>query len=559
MPETAQTPLSRLTAEVGRIRHVVGTIARAGVPMFPRVHRSAALLVPMARYGTTLGGLFEMAAAATTGRTALVDDDRSVTYAQLSRHVAALAHELRARFGLREGDAVGLLARNHIGFVETVLACQRLGADVVLLNTGMSSGQAATVADQQDLRLLVADPDLLDLVAEVPADVPRVCCGPPDPAVADRVACATADLLAADGALTGAPAEPGRTVVMTSGTTGAPKGARRPSSAGPDAAAAILSRIPFRAEQVHHIAPPLFHTWGFANLQIAALLRATVVLRRRFEPADALRTLSVHRCSAVAVVPVMLQRILDLPEEDRPAGLDLSALRIVASSGSALPGGLATRWREAYGPTLYNLYGSTEVSWATIADPDDLAAHPGTAGRPPRGTRLAVLGDDGRPVPPGETGRIFVGNDLHFEGYTGGGSGTAAAKDVVDGMMATGDVGHLDAEGRLMIAGRDDDMIVSGGENVYPKEVEDLLSARDDVLEAAVIGVEDDDFGQRLAAFVVLRDGPDGGPTAEELKDHVKQHLARFSVPRDVVVLDELPRNPTGKVLPRELRALLDG
>jgi acyl-CoA synthetase (AMP-forming)/AMP-acid ligase II len=553
LPAGAARTAGAAAGRVAQLGHVAATIVRSGVV---RVPRGALGLVPLARYGTTLGGLFEMAAATAPDRVAVVDDDRAATYGELRAHTAGLAHGMAERLGLDAGDRVGLLARNHLGFVESLLAAQRLGVDVVLLNTGMSPGQAAAVARSESLRAVVVDADLLDLLAEVPADVPRVGCGAPLPVDRDRVPSWTWELRHLGGARTAAPAEDGRTVVMTSGTTGAPKGARRPASAGPDAAAAILSKIPLRADEAVHIAPPLFHTWGLANLQMAAVLRSTVVLRRRFEPADWLRTLSVHRCSVAAVVPVMLQRVLDLPEEERPP-VDLSALRVVAASGSALPAGMAERWQATYGPTLYNLYGSTEVSWATIATPEDLAAAPGTAGRPPRGTRLAILDDADRPLPTGEVGRVFVGNDLQFEGYTGeGGDGGPAAKAVVDGLMATGDVGYLDADGRLFLAGRDDDMVVSGGENVYPKEVEDLLAARDDVREVAVVGVEDEEFGHRLAAFVVPRD-PAAPPTAEDVRDHVRAHLARFSVPRDVVVLDELPRNPTGKVLARELRARL--
>jgi fatty-acyl-CoA synthase len=243
----------------------------------------------------------------------------------------------------------------------------------------------------------------------------------------------------------------------------------------------------------------------------------------------------------------MLQRMLELPD-DVLARYDLSALRVIAASGSALPGELAVRVMDRFGDVLYNLYGSTEVAWATIATPADLRAAPGTAGRPPRGTAVRIVDDAGREVPQGATGRIFVGNEMVFEGYTGGGG-----KEVVDGLLATGDVGHLDAAGRLFVDGRDDEMIVSGGENVFPREVEDVLADHPAVQEVAVVGVPDQRFGQRLAAFVVPADGHE--PDADALKAHVKRTLAGYKVPRDVVFLAELPRNATGKVLKRELGA----
>jgi fatty-acyl-CoA synthase len=215
-------------------------------------------------------------------------------------------------------------------------------------------------------------------------------------------------------------------------------------------------------------------------------------------------------------------------------------------SGSSLPGELATRFMDEFGDVLYNLYGSTEVGWATIATPDELRAAPGTAGSSPRGTAVKILDPQGRELPQGETGRIFVKNDFLFEGYTGGG-----AKEVIGGCMSTGDVGRLDAAGRLFVEGRDDEMIVSGGENVFPREVEDLLARHDAVADVAVIGVSDDEFGQRLKAFVVRE--PDAELTADDVKSHVKANLARFKVPRDVEFLERLPRNATGKVLKREL------
>src|SRR5262249_43337082 len=225
---------------------------------------------------------------------------------------------------------------------------------------------------------------------------------------------------------------------------------------------------------------------------------------------------------------------------------DLSSLQVTAASGSALPGELATRWMDEFGDNLYNLYGSTEVAWATIATPEDMRAAPGTAGRPPRGTVIRIVDEDGNDVPPGETGRIFIGNQLAFEGYTGGGD-----KEHLGDLLSSGDVGHFDEGGRLFIDGRDDEMIVSGGENVFPREVEDLLSDHDAVVEAAAIGVDDDEFGQRLRAFVVTRGSAE--VSEDELKAHVKANLARFKVPREIVFLEELPRNATGKVLKREL------
>ncbi len=333
-------------------------------------------------------------------------------------------------------------------------------------------------------------------------------------------------------------------MILTSGTTGTPKGAPR-REAGIDAAVALLSRMPLRAGWRTHIAAPLFHTWGFAHLALAMLLGSTVVLRRTFDPETALRTTEAEHCQSLVVIPVMLQRMLALPAEVLDA-VDLDRVEVVASSGSALPATLAEAWMDRFGDHLYNIYGSTEVAYASVATPEDLRADPTSAGRPPHGTVVRILDEHGHEVAPGETGRIFVGNGLLFEGYTHGGS-----KEVVDGLMSSGDVGWFDPDGRLHVAGRDDDMIVSGGENVFPQEVEDCLVSHEHVQEVAALGVEDDHYGQRLRAFVVRT----GEVSADELRDHVRAHLARFKVPREIVFLDELPRNATGKVLKRELAA----
>jgi acyl-CoA synthetase (AMP-forming)/AMP-acid ligase II len=335
-------------------------------------------------------------------------------------------------------------------------------------------------------------------------------------------------------------------VILTSGTTGTPKGAQRQQSDSIEPAAALFSKIPLKARETTVIAAPMFHSWGYAHFLLSLPLLSTLVLRRKFDPEETLKAISQHGASALVVVPVMLQRIMALPPETI-ARYDVRCLKVIAVSGSAFPGDLATHAMDTFGDIVYNLYGSTEVAWATIATPEDLRAAPGTAGRPPLGTVVKLLDEQGREVAPGEVGRIFVANEFMFEGYTDGGN-----KEIVGGMMRTGDVGRLDAQGRLFVDGRDDEMIVSGGENVFPREVEDLLADHEQIADVAVVGVEDAEFGQRLKAFVVPRNG--NGLTQEAVQDYVKANLARFKVPREVVFVKELPRNATGKVLKRELR-----
>jgi acyl-CoA synthetase (AMP-forming)/AMP-acid ligase II len=342
------------------------------------------------------------------------------------------------------------------------------------------------------------------------------------------------------------PAEDARFTILTSGTTGTPKGAQRSSPSGLSVIAALFDRIPYRHGETMMIAAPTFHSWGFMHFMVSMALGDKMVLQHRFDPEETLKATAESGARVLAMVPVMMQRILELPEKTLRS-YDLSALQVTALSGSALPGEMAIRWMDLFGDNLYNLYGSTEVAFASIAGPEDLRDAPGTAGRPPRNTIVKIYDEDGMEMPEGETGRIFVGSDSSFEGYTGGGG-----KEEIDGLLSSGDVGYFDGDGRLFVAGRDDDMIVSGGENVFPREVEDLLSEHDAVAEAAVIGVEDEKFGQRLKAFVVAANGKD--PSEDELKGHVKENLVRYKVPREIVFLEELPRNATGKVLKRELR-----
>jgi acyl-CoA synthetase (AMP-forming)/AMP-acid ligase II len=260
---------------------------------------------------------------------------------------------------------------------------------------------------------------------------------------------------------------------------------------------------------------------------------------------------ALHRATHLVGVPVMLQRMLALPEAER-ARRDTSSLRAVGSAGAPLAPDVASAFMDAFGEVLFDLYGSTEVGFASIAAPADLRAAPGTVGRPPRGTTIAVLDGERRPLPPGEVGTVFVGGGLVFEGYAGGGS-----RELVDGLMNIGDLGHLDAEGRLFVDGREDDMILSGGENVFPQEVEDALVGHPRLADAAVIGVEDPDFGQRLLAFAVPRDGEQ--VSEPELTAYLRERLARYKLPREIRLIEAIPRNPTGKVLKRKLQPRAGG
>jgi acyl-CoA synthetase (AMP-forming)/AMP-acid ligase II/uncharacterized membrane protein len=474
--------------------------------------------------------------------TMIVDELGTLTYSEVDTRTNALAHAL-SDAGLVEGDGVGVMCRNHRGFIEATIALSKLGADALYLNTAFAGPQLTEIVQREKPKALIFDEEFYGLLEDAGHRRKRFVAWHDEPTCADP----TLDELMAEGDPSPVvpPAREGRAVILTSGTTGTPKGASRGNPESIDPVVAYLSKIPLKSRNVIHVAAPLFHSWGFAHFSLGLILGMTYVLRRKFDPETCLAEVARSRADALAVVPVMMQRILELPEETI-AKYDTSSLNVVAASGSALPGDLATRWMDHFGDTLYNLYGSTEVAWATIATPADMRAAPGTAGRPPRGTVVRLYDEKGVEAKPGDTGRIFVGNEMLFEGYTGGGS-----KDVIGNLMATGDVGRFDDAGRMFVEGRDDEMIVSGGENVFPKEIEDLLARHDAVSDAAAVGVDDKDFGQRLKAFVVLESGKKA--TEDELKAYVKKNLANFKVPREFEFIDELPRNATGKVLKREL------
>ncbi|MFL5874050.1 MAG: AMP-binding protein [Solirubrobacterales bacterium] len=474
---------------------------------------------------------------------AIVDERGALSWERLHRRSNALAHSFAA-MGIGPGDGVGIMCRNHRGFIEATLAAAKIGASALYLNTMFAGPQLVEVTRREGPKALVYDEEFGELLSAVDDSVERIvawCDGEVDVPTLDGL------IEAGDESDHKPPPDKPKFVILTSGTTGTPKGAQRSSPDGLMAIASLLDKIPFRRGMTIAIAAPLFHSWGFFHFVMSLPTVSTMVLRRRFDPEGTLQAAEQSRADVIAMVPVMVQRILSLPDEVLDK-YSLPDLKITSLSGSALPGELAIEWMDRFGDNVYNLYGSTEVAYATVATPEDLRAAPGTAGKPPRGTKICLYDEAGKEVPPGEVGRIFVGNEMAFEGYTGGGG-----KEIIDGLYSSGDVGHFDSEGRLFIDGRDDEMIVSGGENVFPREVEDLLADHDGVVEVAVIGVEDEEFGQRLKAFVVAR--ADVEVSAQDLTAHVKANLASYKSPREIEFLDELPRNATGKVLKKDLHA----
>jgi fatty-acyl-CoA synthase len=542
LTEVARRAARRAAAEARRHAVMVTTMTRAGVvrPYHP-VHLGSAGLA-LKGWGLTFAGGIGAVARLRPHEVFVIDERGELTWREVDDRSTRLANSLLDA-GIRAGDSVAVLLRNHRYFVEVSTALTKVGAHILYLNTAFAAPQVGEICGRESTAAIVYDDEFDELIDRAGIDVPRFIGWHEQGREGGRRYPLVEDLIAAGSTRPPAPPERhSRPVILTSGTTGSPKGAPR-DEAGLDGAVALLT-MPFRSGGRTHIAAPMFHTWGWAHLNLAMLLGSTVVLRRKFDPADALVAIDEHDCDALVVVPVMLQRMLRLPPDQRSG--DYSRLRVVAASGSALPGDLATEWMDTFGDNLYNTYGSTEVAWATIATPQDMRAAPGTAGTPPPNTVVRLYDETGAEVPRGGTGRIFVGNSMLFGGYTGGGH-----KEVIDGLMSTGDVGRMDEAGRLFVEGRDDEMIVSGGENVFPKEVEDCLLRHEAVIDAAAIGVDDEQFGKRLRAFVVVVEGS----TVDEdvLKEWVRDNLARFKVPREIVFLEELPRNATGKVLKREL------
>ncbi|MGW0161372.1 long-chain-fatty-acid--CoA ligase FadD2 [Mycobacterium sp. NPDC003323] len=538
--------LDRGSAEL----HYARKMFQAGALKLEPPRDIAAFVNDMKQWGE-IGMIPALNARRYPNRNAVIDDFGTMTFKELDDAVNAVANALLAR-GITGGDGVAILARNHRWFLVSVYATAKIGARIILLNSEFSGPQIKEVSEREGSRIIIHDDEYTAAVAQAEPELGKLRALGVNPDK-DEPSGSTDKTLEELIAETGSAPPPKATkkssiIILTSGTTGTPKGANR--SAPPSLApiGGVLSSVPFKANEVTSLPAPMFHALGFLHSTIAMMLGTTLVLRRRFKPATVLADIEKHKATAIVVVPVMLSRMLDELEKTSPKP-DLSSLRIVFVSGSQLGAELATRAMKDLGPVIYNLYGSTEVAFATIAGPQHLSKNPATVGPVVKGMKVRILDDDGNDVPHGQVGRIFVGNFFPFQGYTGGGG-----KQIIDGLLSSGDVGYFDDDDLLYVSGRDDEMIVSGGENVFPAEIEDLVSGHPEVVEATALGVEDKEWGHRLRCFVVRVEG--SSVDEDAIKAYVRDNLARYKVPREVVFIEELPRNPTGKILKRELREM---
>ncbi|QZT63090.1 acyl-CoA ligase FadD12 [Mycolicibacterium austroafricanum] len=540
-----------ITDPVTKTLGLLSTMVRAGVIAPMRPDKYLRIVGAMQRENMAITSGFAAAAQRCPDRAGVVDELGILTWRQIDQRADAFAAALQALPG-GQPEVIALMARNHRGFVDALIAANRIGADVLLLNTSFAGPALAEVMEREGEGRSVAvvyDEEFTDTVD-------RALAGRPDTARIVAWTDTSGDRLTVEGMIAEhggqepvRALEKSRVILLTSGTTGTPKGASH-SGGDPSVLKAILDRTPWRAEQPVVIVAPMFHAWGFSQLAFAASMSCTIITRRRFDPEATLELVDKYRATGLCVVPVMFDRIMDLPDEvlDKYSG---RSLRFAAASGSRMRPDVVIKFMDRFGDVIYNNYNATEAGMIATATPRDLRAAPDTAGRPAEGTEIRILDADFNEVPTGEVGGIYVRNSTQFDGYTSG-----KTKDFHEGFMSSGDVGYLDDAGRLFVVGRDDEMIVSGGENVYPIEVEKTLAAHPDVAEATVLGVDDEKFGQRLEAFVVLT--ADAAATPETLKQHVRDNLANYKVPREITILDELPRSVTGKISRKDLQDRLD-
>jgi fatty-acyl-CoA synthase len=495
--------------------------------------------------------LIRISAATQPDREALISDARRLTFRDLDTRVDRLAAGLHRHHGLRRGDSAVLVMHNRGELLEAQAAMSRIGGGAVSVSWRSTEDELEYLVDHSGARAVIVESSVADATLAIRDRLPRV---PRENYIG--VGARRAGLVDYEHVLQGGAAavdeaaEPGAVIIYTSGTTGKPKGAvRRFPREMQDAVLRLLLETPIHHDDRHLVVCPMYHSTAFGFIGFTMAVGGTVVIAPRFEPEAFLALVERERITTTAVVPTMLHRILELPDEVI-GKYDTSTLRGVFSGGAPLSGTLARRFMERFGEVLFNFYGATETGVNTLATPAELLASPGTIGHAIDGNEIVLLDEDGNAVKPGETGELWVKNAMLVAGYHRDDDATRAS--MREGYFSVGDLAHVDSRGLFHIDGRKRDMIISGGVNVYPAEVEETLSRHPAIAEASVIGMPDEEWGERVRAFVRLTDGQT--VSAEDVIAFAREHLAGPKCPRDVVFLDELPKNPTGKVLKRELR-----
>ena len=464
-----------------------------------------------------------------------------VTYRALvdaSRRIASL---LRKR-GLRHGDVVGMLVENHPRFMEVAWAAQRSGMRYTAISTRLTASEVAYILRDSGAAVLFTSAAMAEVAEAAAADAPGV-----------------REVLRVEDAALDEPAEPhpdereGTDLLYSSGTTGRPKGVVAelpldPLGTPPTLIALVQSLWNFGSDTIYLSPAPLYHAAPLRFNMAVHRFGGTCVVMERFDALAALELVERHRVTHTQMVPTMFIRMLKLPEADR-CRFDLSSLQSVIHAAAPCPPPVKEQMIDWMGPVIHEYYSSTEGSLFTAITSQEARERPGSVGRPLLGTPH-ILDEAGNELPPGEAGTIWSEGGVEFT-YHNDPDKTAGARND-QGWTTVGDIGYLDDEGFLYLTDRKADMVISGGVNIYPREIEDQLHAHPAILDAAVIGVPDPEWGESLRAFVVLRDGHQ--LTEPEVIAYCREHLADFKRPRRVTFVAELPRNPTGKILKRALR-----
>ncbi len=518
-------------------------------------HHLPTMLKYLVRWRFAVSGLIHMSALRYPDRLALVDEYGELTYRELRDETISLAEAMMDR-GLKAHTAFGVMARNGRGIVEPMAVKGLVGAEIMLMNTGASPAQIEGLIKQNDMRFLFIDEEFLGQLPEdmhgchvIVSHLENRSDRSNIPAGAEVM-----EDLVAEGGRSTIPFKPeqGRIIIMSSGTTGLPKGILRDEPRTPATLGAVAERIPWRRNMVIHQSATMFHAWGWANVIIAMITGATVVTHRNIDGRRMVDQLEKYGCNGIIGAAVWLRKMRDVLAED--PSRSVGPFEFMVSSGNAIPPWLVMELTERFGPVVCNFYGSTEAGLTSIATGPEMAQRPGTAGRPAIGVRLAIIDDEGNEVPRGEIGRLVTAQELTFNGYL-------SDKDrfhTYDGMFEIGDLAKMDDDGYIYVCGRSDDMIIKGGENVFPREVEELVGPIDGVGDIFGRGVHDDELMAELHLYVVRSDDHHGRTLTEKgIQDYVADRLASWSVPDKVIFVDHLPRNPAGKVVPRDLDRLV--